>query len=190
MSDSVWQRTAGPPDSPDRMADLFDRQKRREIMQSIRSKDTKPEWIVRKCLHAHGFRYRLHVKSLPGRPDLVLRRYGTVVLVQGCFWHGHTPCRIARLPKSNRAWWEAKIKANKERDQRTCFLLEKLGWTVWIIYECELRTATDRAQTLGRLLRFLHGRNAAAYSMASEAMPRYDLVEEELGAYGHPKDEP
>lgn len=157
-------------------------------MQSIRSKDTKPEWIVRKCLHAHGFRYRLHVKSLPGCPDLVLRRYATVVLVQGCFWHGHTPCRIARLPKSNQSWWEAKIKANQERDHRTFFLLKKLGWTVWIIHECELRTATDRAQTLGRLIHFLHGRNATTYPVPQEATTRYEFVEEELIAYGNTKD--
>lgn len=109
------------------MADIFDKQKRREIMQAIRSKDTRPEWLVRRCLHGHGFRYRLHDGRLPGRPDLVLRKYGLAILVQGCFWHGHEPCKIAKLPKSNRAWWEEKIQRNRDRDLRTIFLLEALG---------------------------------------------------------------
>lgn len=166
--------------------DIFDKQKRREIMQAIRSKDTKPEWIVRKCLHGHGFRYRLHDRKLPGRPDVVLKKYGTVVLVQGCFWHGHAPCKLSRVPKSNREFWEEKIALNRNRDQRNVFLLERLGWEVWPIYECELRTATDRAQTLGRLLRFLHGRDKAEYAMTEEVAERYEMVAEELPGYGLP----
>ncbi len=157
-------------------------------MQAIRSKDTKPEWIVRKCLHGHGFRYRLHDRKLPGRPDLVLKKYGAVVFIQGCFWHGHTPCRISKLPKSNRNFWEEKIKANRDRDQRNIFLLEKLGWKIWTIYECELRTATDRAQTLGRLLRFLYSRDKAEYKLTFEAPERYEMVAEELPDYGLPEE--
>ena len=153
-------------------------------MQAIRSKDTQPEWLVRRCLHSHGFRYRLHDRRLPGRPDLVLRKYGTVILVQGCFWHGHDPCKIAKLPKSNRTWWQDKISRNRERDQRNIFLLEKLGWRVWTVYECELRTVTDRAQTLGRLLRFLHIQNKISYVPDWDSTARYDLVEEELPTYG------
>jgi DNA mismatch endonuclease, patch repair protein len=172
-------RTSAQPESVG-MADRFDKNKRREIMQSIRSKNTRPEWIVRKCLHGHGFRYRLHDRRLPGRPDLILRKYGTVVLVQGCFWHGHSPCRIARLPKSNTAWWEAKIQKNRLRDERNVYLLEKLGWTVWIIYECELRTAASRAQTLGRLLRFLFGKRSSEYLAVLGSEARYDMVEEEV----------
>jgi DNA mismatch endonuclease, patch repair protein len=162
------------------MADIFDKAKRRRIMQAIRSRDTRPEWIVRRCLHALGFRYRLHDRRLPGRPDLVLPRYGTVVLVQGCFWHGHAPCRLARLPKTNTDWWAAKIKANQERDERTVFLLEKLGWTVWILYECELRTATDRARTMGRLLRFLYSRRSVGSAYEYDKVVRYDMVAEEI----------
>ena len=165
------------------MADIFDRQKRREIMQAIRSKDTRPEWLVRRCLHGHGFRYRLHDRRLPGRPDLVLPKYGLVILVQGCFWHGHEPCRIAKLPKSNRDWWEEKIQRNRDRDERTIFLLETLGWKVWTIYECELRTLPDRAQTLGRLLRFLHTQNSVSYPRYLDTTARYELVEEELPTY-------
>ncbi len=166
------------------MADIFDKQKRREIMQAIRSKDTRPEWLVRRCLHSHGFRYRLHDRRLPGRPDLVLRKYGTVVLVQGCFWHGHEPCKIAKLPKSNRMWWQEKIQQNRERDLRNIFLLETLGWNVWILYECELRTIPDRAQTLGRLLRFLHTKQIDTYRGYPDSTARYELVEEELPTYG------
>lgn len=165
------------------MADIFDIQKRREIMQAIRSKDTRPEWLVRRCLHGHGFRYRLHDRRLPGRPDLVLRKYGLVILVQGCFWHGHEPCRIAKLPKSNRAWWDEKIRRNRERDQRNIFLLESLGWKVWTVYECELRTIPDRAQTLGRLLRFLYTQETASYPRYPDSTARYELVEEELPTY-------
>ncbi len=163
--------------------DIFSKQKRREIMQAIRSKGTKPEWIVRRCLHGHGFRYRLHDRRLPGSPDIVLKKYGTVVFVQGCFWHGHEPCKIGRLPKSNRDFWEEKISTNRRRDQRNVFLLEKLGWKVWTIYECELRTATDRAQTLGRLLRFLLGKDKAEYTVAEEVAERYEMVAEELPEY-------
>lgn len=153
-------------------------------MQAIRSKDTRPEWLVRKCLHGHGFRYRLHDRRLPGRPDLVLRKYGTVILIQGCFWHGHEPCKVAKLPKTNRSWWQDKINRNRERDQRNVFLLEELGWRVWIIYECELRTVADRAQTLGRLLRFLHVQNKASFASDWDSAVRYELVEEELTTYG------
>jgi DNA mismatch endonuclease, patch repair protein len=162
------------------VTDIFDKAKRREIMQAIRSKDTRPEWLVRRCLHSHGFRYRLHDRRLPGRPDLVLRKYGVVILVQGCFWHGHDPCKVAKLPKSNRTWWKNKINRNRERDQRNVFLLEKLGWQVWIVYECELRTVSDRTQTLGRLLRFLHHQYKITYAPDGEPTSRYDLVEEEL----------
>lgn len=152
-------------------------------MQAIRSKDTKPEWLVRRCLHGHGFRYRLHDRKLPGRPDVVLKKYGTVIFVQGCFWHGHAPCKIGKLPKTNRDFWENKIANNRQRDERSAFLLEKLGWQVWTIYECELRTVTDRAQTLGRLLRFLHGREKADYTLRDETVGRYEVVEEELPGY-------
>ena len=166
--------------------DIFDKQKRRKIMQAIRSRDTKPEWIVRKCLHGHGFRYRLHDRKLPGRPDIVLKKYGVVVFVQGCFWHGHEPCKISKIPKSNRTFWEEKIERNRQRDERNVFLLEKLGWKVWTIYECELRTVADRAQTLGRLLRFLHGRDKAEYVIETEVAGRYEMVEEELPGYSLP----
>ncbi len=165
------------------MMDIFDKQKRREIMQAIRSKDTKPEWVVRKCLHSHGFRYRLHDRKLPGRPDIVLKKYGTVVFVQGCFWHGHTPCKISKLPKTNRTFWEEKITTNILRDQRNIFLLERLGWVVWIIYECELRTNSGRSQTLGRLLRFLHVREKVTYGIPLDSFERYEMVAEELPTY-------
>ncbi len=108
-------------------------------MSRIKGKDTKPEMIVRKYLHARGFRFRLHNKDLPGKPDIVLPRYRTVIFVHGCFWHGHEGCRYFILPKTKTEWWEAKISGNKERDNRNLAALRASGWKVIIVYECELK---------------------------------------------------
>ncbi len=108
-------------------------------MSRIRGKDTKPEMAVRRYLHARGFRYRLHVKDLPGKPDIVLPRYRTVIFVHGCFWHQHPGCGHAVMPKSNAAFWAAKLRANTERDIRHRARLEELGWRVITIWECEAR---------------------------------------------------
>jgi DNA mismatch endonuclease (patch repair protein) len=110
-------------------------------MSSIRGKDTKPEILVRKGLHARGFRFRLQDRRLPGRPDLVLPRYGVAVMVNGCFWHGHQGCRYATRPKSNIEFWAEKISRNRHRDQVTEAHLEALGWKVITVWECELRGA-------------------------------------------------
>lgn len=112
---------------------------RSRIMAAIKGKDTKPEMIVRRHLHAAGFRYSLHQKDLPGRPDLVLRKHRSVVLVQGCFWHGHH-CKT-KMPSTRAAWWAAKIEANRQRDVRTKAALKALGWRVHEIWECDLRKA-------------------------------------------------
>lgn len=109
-------------------------------MSRIRAKDTKPEMAVRRYLHARGFRYRLHVKDLPGKPDIVLPRYRTVVFVHGCFWHQHPGCGYAVMPKSNSAFWATKLRANTERDIRHRTSLEERGWRVITIWECEART--------------------------------------------------
>ena len=108
-------------------------------MSRIRDKDTKPELLVRKGLHAHGFRFRLQDRNLPGRPDIVLPKYSVAIMVNGCFWHGHEGCRYATKPKSNIEFWETKIARNKHRDEVTAAHLEALGWTVIIVWECELR---------------------------------------------------
>ena len=112
---------------------------RSRIMASIRGKDTKPEMKVRRHLHAAGLRFSLHRKDLPGRPDVVLRKHRAVVLVQGCFWHGHD-CKAGKMPKTRVEWWAAKIARNKERDATNLGKLRALGWRVFEVWECELRT--------------------------------------------------
>jgi DNA mismatch endonuclease (patch repair protein) len=107
-------------------------------MARIKGKDTRPELTVRRILHAAGFRYRLHAKNLPGRPDIVLRSRKTLVFVNGCFWHGHD-CHGTRLPKSNRRFWNAKIKANMARDACNLAECRRLGWRVLVVWECALR---------------------------------------------------
>jgi DNA mismatch endonuclease (patch repair protein) len=120
------------------MADVFDRQTRSRNMSAIRGRDTKPELVVRRFLHSRGLRYRLHVRGLPGRPDLVFLRYRTVVFVHGCFWHRHRGCRFAVLPKSNRRFWLAKLSGNVRRDARHSHKLRRAGWRVLTIWECFL----------------------------------------------------
>ena len=125
-------------------------------MSRIRGKNTKPEILVRKGLHARGFRFRLHNKKLPGSPDIVLPKYGVAIMVNGCFWHGHKGCRYATKPKSNVEFWETKIARNRHRDEVTAAHLEALGWTVITIWECELRTSSlldDRLNTLAEEIR-------------------------------------
>ena len=119
-------------------------------MAAIRSKNTKPELIVRRYLFAHGFRYRLNDSRLPGHPDLVMRKYATCIFVNGCFWHGHDGCQAFRMPKSNVAFWQNKITRNKARDARTIDQLTALGWNCITIWECQLKPSV-RQQTLTSL---------------------------------------
>lgn len=108
-------------------------------MSQIKGKNTKPELLVRKFLFANGFRYRLHHRTLPGTPDIILPKYKTVVMVNGCFWHGHKGCDHFVLPKTKTEWWLNKIKTNQKRDQLTNIKLNVLGWKVITIWECELK---------------------------------------------------
>ena len=110
-------------------------------MSKVRGRDTRPELAVRRALHARGFRFRLYRRDLPGRPDLVLPAYRVAVLVHGCFWHGHG-CPRGRRPTSNTAFWDAKLDVNTERDRRTATALQDLGWSVRIVWECELAAGT------------------------------------------------
>lgn len=112
-------------------------------MSGIRSKDTKPEMMVRKYLHGKGFRYRLHTRALPGSPDLVLPKYRTAIFVHGCFWHRHAGCRYTTTPASNFERWDQKFRANTERDARKQAELEAAGWRVIVVWECELRGAAE-----------------------------------------------
>lgn len=110
-------------------------------MSGIRGKDTKPELLIRKGLHRLGFRYRLHVKSLPGKPDLVFPKYKAVILVHGCFWHGHD-CHLFKMPSTRPDFWKEKIGKNQKRDSESIDALEKIGWKVLCIWECSLRGKT------------------------------------------------
>jgi DNA mismatch endonuclease (patch repair protein) len=119
--------------------DIYTKEKRREIMGSVKSKDTTPEKKIRSLLHALGYRFRLHRKDLPGRPDIVLPKYYTVIFVHGCFWHRHPGCKRASLPTSNVDYWEKKFERNVERDKENKDKLLKKGWKVLTIWECELK---------------------------------------------------
>lgn len=131
------------------MADVFTKVERSRVMRRVKSADTKPEMRVRRWLHAQGFRFRLHRKDLPGKPDIVLPKHKTVILVHGCFWHGHPGCKAADLPASNREYWERKIGRNTERDERNRRLIEKLGWRVVVVWECELGELAETLRGLG-----------------------------------------
>jgi DNA mismatch endonuclease (patch repair protein) len=133
------------------MADIVDAATRSRMMSGIRGKDTQPELRVRRYLHARGFRFRLHAKDLPGKPDLVLPKYRTVIFVHGCFWHQHSGCPDAVMPKSNRAFWKAKLEGNLRRDVDNIAALRRDGWTCLVIWECE--TTTKRLDAIARTLR-------------------------------------
>lgn len=130
--------------------DHHDKKTRSYNMSRVRSKDTKPELLVRKYLFGRGFRYRLQDKRLPGKPDLVLKKYRTVIFVNGCFWHGHAGCPKAKLPDTRRDWWAEKIQTNTDRDRRNIAELEAAGWHVITVWQCEL-TAKRREQTLAAI---------------------------------------
>jgi DNA mismatch endonuclease (patch repair protein) len=133
------------------MADVFSKSKRSEIMSRIRGKDTGPEMVIRKALFANGFRYRLHVKNLPGKPDIVLPKYNAVVIVDGCFWHGHKNCKFFRMPTSRISFWRKKIDANRARDVKNRRKLRRLGWNVIQVWECQL-SARKYEKTFQRIL--------------------------------------
>ena len=120
------------------MADTVDRIRRSEIMSSIKGFDTKPEIIVRKYLFNKGFRFRLHDKSIPGNPDIILKKYNCLIFVNGCFWHGHKNCKIYVMPKTNKKFWYSKIENNIRRDKKNLNTLKKIGWRVIVVWECEL----------------------------------------------------
>ena len=139
------------------MADKLTSSQRSHCMSHIRGKNTKPEILVRKGLHARGFRFCLHNKKLPGSPDIVLPKYGVVIMINGCFWHGHKGCRYATRPKTNVEFWESKIARNKHRDEVTTAYLEALGWHVITVWECELRVGLqleDRLDSLAGEIRY------------------------------------
>jgi DNA mismatch endonuclease (patch repair protein) len=139
--------------------DKISPERRSANMARIRNKDTKPEMVVRRLVHSMGYRYRLHRKDLPGKPDLVFESRKAVILVHGCFWHRHADpsCGNAVIPKTRPDFWQAKLNRNVERDLRNVEDLEKLGYRVLIIWECEIRDIAMLRERIGDILGVWHG---------------------------------
>ena len=191
--------------------DKLSAQQRHANMAAIRSKDTKPELIVRHGLWSRGFRYRLNHKRLPGHPDLVLRKYRTCIFVNGCFWHGHgvamppveslefrvDSSECCKIPKTNRDFWVAKIRRNQERDVRVQHELASMGWHSITIWECELKpkvrekTLESLAFTLNRIFLLNFSTQAQSDDLQDHSTRRYELPEEEhmMAAEDIPEDE-
>ncbi len=132
------------------MVDIVNKDARSRMMSGIRGKDTGPEMLVRRALHAAGFGYRLHVRDLPGKPDIVLRKYRAVVFVHGCFWHRHEGCHYATTPSSRQDFWLPKLEANRRRDTEARERLVQAGWRVFVVWECGLKH--DPAETIAELV--------------------------------------
>jgi len=126
------------------MTDIWSKEKRSLVMSKIRPKNTKPEMILRSYLHNEGFRFRIHRKDLPGKPDLVLPKYNSVIFVHGCFWHFHSDCREGRIPDTNSKFWHDKLSKNISRDTKHQQQLTEMGWKVKVIWECELESALKK----------------------------------------------
>lgn len=136
------------------MSDIFTPAERSRVMRAVKGEDTAPERIVRSLVHRLGFRFRLQGKNLPGKPDLVLPRHRVVIFVHGCFWHGHGCPRGSRKPKTRADYWRKKIGGNAQRDQRTRRALQRTGWRVLTIWECQTK-ASQRSRLSARIQRFL-----------------------------------
>ncbi|MBR8225433.1 very short patch repair endonuclease [Burkholderia ambifaria] len=137
--------------------DIVSKPTRSRMMAGIRSKNTQPEMVVRRSLHAAGFRFRLHRRDLPGSPDLVLPKHRAVILVHGCFWHLHEGCRFATTPASNSEFWREKLTRNRERDLRQLEALKSLGWRVLVVWECATRAGELKDNLQQELVRWLDG---------------------------------
>ena len=148
------------------MSDVLTPSQRHRNMAAIHSASTKPELYLRRALWHHGFRYRVNDKRLPGRPDIVLPKYRSVVFVHGCFWHGHKGCPTSHIPETNTEFWTAKIARNQERDQEVWRKLEAKGWSVIIVWECQLKKA-NLEETIDRVAGEIV-RNGEAYRAAQE----------------------
>ncbi len=162
-------------------------------MSMIHSKDTKPELIVRKYLYANGFRYRVNVRSLPGSPDIVLKKYHTAIFINGCFWHGHV-CQQGRMPKTNVEFWNKKITRNIERDAEVRDKLRALGWRTMVVWECQLKPAV-REETLAGIVYLLNEAFLDLYRKKNLLVSPYSIEENEPAyaaedpvVYGSPND--
>lgn len=133
--------------------DTVSKEVRSRNMAAIKSKNTKPEIAVRKFLHSSGYRYRLHRKDLPGKPDIVLKKYHKVIFVHGCFWHNHPNCKKSGIPKTNTSFWKDKIDKNVFRDEKNICELESDGWNVYIVWECETENKTSLTNKINEIFR-------------------------------------
>ena len=132
--------------------DIISKERRSWNMGRIRSKDTKPEIIVRSLLHRAGYRFRLHCRNLPGTPDIVLPKYKSIIFVHGCYWHRHEDCKYAYIPKSREDFWEKKFKANVERHKKVSHQLQELGWRQLVVWECETKNLERLIDKLSEFL--------------------------------------
>ena len=137
------------------MSDIMTPEQRSRCMSHIHSKNTKPEILVRKELFRRGYRYRINVSNLPGKPDIVLPKYKTVIFVNGCFWHGHEGCKYFVLPKTNAVFWENKIRQTQQRDASAILALHNIGWKIIVIWECELLNEVY-TETIKKIIRILN----------------------------------
>ncbi|MDO5761648.1 MAG: very short patch repair endonuclease [Bacteroidales bacterium] len=137
------------------MADKMTPEQRSKCMSKIRSRNTRPEMIVRRFLFSHGFRYRIHARPLPGTPDVVIVGLRTCIFINGCFWHGHEGCTMYRMPQTNVDYWTKKIEHNRQRDHETRLRLKSMGWHMVEVWECQLKPK-QREETLRGLLRTLN----------------------------------
>jgi DNA mismatch endonuclease, patch repair protein len=147
------------------MTDRVSQKRRSEIMSLVKNKGTKPEMAIRQKLHRLGYRYRVHRKDLPGKPDLVFPRLRKAIFVHGCFWHGHRNCSYGRLPKSNLDYWGPKLERNKERDAENIKLLREGEWEVLVVWQCELK---DMDAVVTKLIGFLEKDREAACRQSGE----------------------
>jgi DNA mismatch endonuclease, patch repair protein len=135
--------------------DVFSREKRSQIMSRVSGKNTKPELIVRSLLHRMGYRFRLHRKDLPGKPDITLPKYKKVIFIHGCFWHGHKHCKRSSLPNTNREFWEHKIRSNAQRDYKNISSLTEKGWEVMVLWSCQIKNKED---LISKLIEFIENK--------------------------------
>ena len=136
------------------MTDVFSKEKRSWLMSRVKGRDTKLEILVRSLVHRMGYRFRVHRRDLPGNPDIVFPRHGKVIFVHGCFWHGHQGCLRSKRPTTNKSFWNKKLDGNIERDKRFRRALQRMGWKVFVVWQCETR---EPEKLLMKLERILHG---------------------------------
>ena len=148
-------------------------EQRRYAMFQVKSQDTTPEKSVRSILHRLGFRFRLHRRDLPGKPDIVLPKYKSVIFVHGCFWHQHPDCARATMPKSNADYWEKKLSRNSARDQQVQQQLRELGWRVIVVWECELKDKINLAERITFALKSVSNQPAYSYRRAADHHESY-----------------